>query len=110
MTSAITRTLPIFAAAFAVLYVIAEQQNWALLTYHPRTGEWGWLREAARAPNSPAMYWYGWIGTAWLGATAASLAVLPLTRRGFEPPVWIGWAVPLAVLIMFVYLFRTFFI
>lgn len=104
-----TRVFAIFAAAFAVIYVVAEQFNWPLMTYHPRTGDWGWLKQAPRADNSPAMYWFGWISTAFLGATAVSLAALPFTRSR-QPPVWIGWIVPLIVMIVFVYLFRNFFI
>ena len=44
-----------------------------------------------------------------LGATAVSLAALPLTRR-LTPPVWIGWAIPLLVMVIFVYLLRSFFL
>jgi hypothetical protein len=103
----IYRVLPIFAAAFAVIYVVAVEANWALVTYHPRTGEWDWLTQPAR--SGPAMYWYGWIGTSILTASAISILALPLTRR-WQPPVWIGWAVPLAVMAVFVYLLRSFFL
>lgn len=103
----VTRILPIFAAAFAVIYVIAVEANWALMTYHPRIGEWEWLTRPAK--SGPAMYWFGWIGTSLLAATALSLVALPVTRR-WPPPVWIGWAVPLAVMAVFVYLMRKFFI
>jgi hypothetical protein len=37
------RVLPIFAAAFAVIYVICVEANWALMTYHPRINEWEFL-------------------------------------------------------------------
>ena len=107
--SSFTRVFPIFAAAFAVIYVIVEQQNWPAFTYHPRVGEWEWLRQSARAANSPAMHWFGWIATTVIAAVAVSAAALPLTK-GREPPVWIGWAVPLAVMVLFVYLFRNFFL
>ncbi|MBV8165795.1 MAG: hypothetical protein JO021_03305 [Alphaproteobacteria bacterium] len=101
------RVIPIFAASFAVLYVLAVEGNWALVTYHPRLNEWEFLTQPAR--SGPAMYWYGWLGTCFLGAAAASLAALPLTRR-WAPPVWIGWAIPLAVMVVFVYLLRSFFL
>jgi hypothetical protein len=55
------------------------------------------------------MHWYGWLGTSFLAASAISLLALPLTRR-WQPPVWIGWAVPLAVMVVFVYLLRSFFL
>jgi hypothetical protein len=101
------RVFPIFAAAFAVIYVIAVEANLALVTYHPRTGEWEWLTQPAK--SGPAMYWYGWIGTSILAACAISILALPLTRR-WQPPVWVGWAVPLAVMAVFVYLLRGFFL
>jgi hypothetical protein len=107
MTMHIERTFPIFAAAFAVIYVFAVEQNWALFTYHPRIREWGWLVEPSR--SGPAMYWYGWLGTATLGAIAASLVSLPFVRR-WAPPLWIGWVIPLTVMLIFLYLLRSFFL
>jgi hypothetical protein len=103
----IAKTFSIFAAAFAVIYVVAVEWNWALVTYHPRLGEWDFLAQPAK--SGPAMYWYGWIMTAALGAAALSLAALPLMRR-FTPPLWLGWAIPLLVMVIFVYLFRGFFL
>jgi hypothetical protein len=100
------RILPIFSAAFAVIYAIAVEANLAVITYHPKTGEWGWL---AQPPgDGPAMYWYGWLITALTGALAVCAVALPLTRRR-PPPAWIGWAVPLAVMIAFLYFLRSFF-
>lgn len=101
------RLSPIFAAAFAVIYVIAVEQNWALVTYHPRLGEWEWLTKPAK--TGPAMYWYGWLATSFLGASAVSLASLPLVRR-WPPPLWLGWAIPLAVMASFLYFLRSFFL
>ncbi len=101
------RVFPVFAAAFAVIYVFAVQYNWALFTYHPKIGAWGWLAEPAR--SGPPMYWYGWLATSAIGATAASLLSWPLVRR-WPAPLWIGWLVPLAIMLVFVYLFRGFFV
>ena len=47
MTIDVTRVFPIFAAAFAIIYVVVEQMNLPLFTYHARTVEFGWLRQAA---------------------------------------------------------------
>lgn len=102
-----TRVFPVFSIAFAIIYLFAEQSNWALVTYHPRIGEWDWLTKPSR--SGPAMHWFGWVGTSILGATAVSLTALALPQR-WQPPVWIGWAVPLAVMIAFVYLFKHFFL
>ena len=101
------RVLAIFAAAFALTYVFAVEANWALFTYHPKTGEWDWLTKPARA--GPAMYWYGWLATSFLAASAAGLIASLLPRR-WLPPSCIGWAVPLAIMLVFVYLLRSFFL
>lgn len=109
MTTSYARVFPVFAAAFALIYVVVEQNNWPLFTYHARTVEFGLFKQLAKAPNNPAMHWFGWIGTSLIGAAAVALAAMPFTKDR-EPPVWIGWAIPLAVLVVFVYLFRSFFI
>jgi hypothetical protein len=102
-----SRVIPVFAASFAVIYVLAVEFNWAVVTYHPRLGEWEWLTKPAK--TGPAMYWFGWLITSFVASAAISLATLPVTGR-WTPPVWIGWAVPLAVMFVFVYLLRSFFL
>src|SRR5215210_7071586 len=102
-----SRVIPIFAASFAVIYVLAVEFNWAVVTYHPRLGEWEWLTKPAK--TGPTMYWFGWIITAFVAAAAISLAALPVTGR-WAPPVWIGWSVPLVIMFVFVYLLRSFFL
>jgi hypothetical protein len=101
------RAIPVFAAACAVVYVLAVENNWALVTYHPKIGEWDWLTRPSR--NGTAMHWFGWLGTAFLGATGASVLSLALPQR-LVLPVWAGWGVPLAVMLAFVYLLRGFFL
>ena len=105
--SDLPKTSPIFAAAFALIYVFSVEYNWALFTYHARVGEWGWLVQPGK--GGAGMYWYGWLATSFLGATALSLVSLPLIRR-WSPPAVIGWAIPLAVMLAFVYLLRSFFL
>ena len=103
----IARVTPVFAAAFAVIYAIAVEFNLAAITYHPKTGAWGlWAQPPV---NGPAMHWYGWLITATAGAILVCAIVLPLTRER-APPAWIGWAIPLAVMIAFLYFLRNFFI
>jgi hypothetical protein len=101
------KVFPVFAAAFAVIYLLAVAENWALFTYHPKLGEWDWLAQPAK--TGPPMYWYGWLATSALGATAVSLLTWPLTRR-WPAQFWLGWIVPLAVISVFIYFFRDFFI
>jgi hypothetical protein len=101
------KMFPIFAAAFAVIYLLAVEQNWALFTYHPKLGEFEWLARPAR--TGPPMYWYGWLTTSVLGATLVSSLSWPLVR---SRPIqfWLGWTVPLLVIVVFVYFFRDFFL
>jgi hypothetical protein len=104
------RTAIVFAASFALIYVFAEQFNWALFTYHPRLGIFEWLTKLSKGPTSgPAMHWFGWIGTATVGATLLTVAsqYVPQSR---QVPLWVGWAVPLAVMISFLYFMRHFFL
>jgi hypothetical protein len=97
-----------FAAAYAVLYVFAIEYNLALFTYHPASEEFHWLVKPAG--DQPAMYWYGWMATAALGAlaSAALAAVLP---AAWTARIWSGWswAVPLAAMVVFGYILRGYF-
>jgi hypothetical protein len=99
----------VFATVFALAYVVCIERNLALFTYHPALNEYSWGVEKAK--EGPAMYWYGWMASAGLLAALAGLAaaVLPaaLTRR--LPPA-LAWAVPLAVILVFSYLLRSFFL
>ena len=103
----IAKITPIFSAAFALVYLLAVELNLAAITYHPKTGDWGlWTQPG---DNGPAMHWYGWLITALAGAIVISAIALPLVRDR-EPPAWIGWAIPLGVMIAFLYFLRSFFI
>jgi hypothetical protein len=103
------RALPVFSASFAVIYLVATYDNLALVTYHPVLKQLDWL--AAPPKTGPAMYWYGWLLTAALGSTAASALALALPDR-WTARIWPGWSwvIPLAVLLVFVYLLRGWFI
>jgi hypothetical protein len=105
--SNLEKTLPVFAAAFALIYIVSVEMNWALFTYHPKLNQFGWLVEPSR-DGSP-MYWYGWLVTSTLGATAASVIALPLLKNR-SAPYSLGWIVPLLVIISVFYLFRDWFL
>ena len=98
-----------FAAAYAVLYLLAVNQNWALFTYHPATNTFALL--TGKAPAGPSMYWYGWMTTAALGAGlfAALLSLLP---QGITRHIWpcLAWAVPLGVMVAFGFLLKGYFL
>ena len=98
----------VFAVAFAVLYILAVWRNYALFTYHPALNEFGRGVQVPR--GGPAMYWYGWLATAGLGAAAAGLAAA-LAPESLARRLWPGWSwvVPLAVMLLFVYMLRNYF-
>lgn len=102
----LARLSPIFAAAFAVIYLVAVEFNLAAVTYHPKIGVWELLAQPGR--DGPAMHWYGWLITALAGAAGVSAVSLPVFGRS-DPPAWLGWAVPLAVIAMFFWLLSKFF-
>lgn len=99
----------VFTTVYAVAYVIAVWQNYALFTYHPVTGT---LALGVEKPqDGPAMYWYGWMATAGLAAAGACLLAWLLPAR-YAQRVGAGWSwmVPLGVLIFFAYLLRGYFL
>jgi hypothetical protein len=103
----IEKLVPVFSAAFALIYIVCVERNWALLTYHPKIHRWGWLAEPAR--DGPPMYWYGWLVTSLLGASVVSVIAWPLLRNR-PTQYWVGWTVPLLVIVSVFYFFREWFL
>ncbi|HVO93539.1 MAG TPA: hypothetical protein VMT22_11895 [Terriglobales bacterium] len=103
------RFVIVFAAAYAVLYVVAVEYNLALFTYHPATEEFHFLVQPAS--DGPAMYWYGWMATSGLSAFTIAALISWLSSRSINR-LWLGcsWSVPLAVMFVFVYILRRYFI
>ena len=98
-----------FAVAYAVLYVVSVEYNLALFTYHPVTEEFHFLVKPAS--EGPAMYWYGWMATSGLSAFAIATLVSWLPKVPTNR-LWsnCSWSVPLAVMVIFVYILRRYFI
>lgn len=99
----------VFAVAFAILYLLAVENNWALFTYHPALEEWGWGVEKPK--DGPAMYWYGWLASAAIAASlvAGLAAALPRALTARIAPLW-AWLIPCLVMVNFAYLLRKFFL
>jgi len=107
-----SRVFPVFSVAFAVLYVLSMDNNWALFTYLPRSREFYPLVFTPPTPRiGPGMYWYGWLATSAIGAAivAAAASCGPASWAGRH---WssLAWAVPLAVILVIVYILRSWFI
>ena len=104
----IARVLPVFSVAFIALYAIALYFNIPLVTFYPTVSEFHWTAQ----PNlpGPAMYYYGWLANAAIGATivAAIAALVPAPRVR----LWSGWIwiVALAAITVVVYVNRVWFI
>jgi hypothetical protein len=88
-----------FAIAYPIVYIVAMEANFALFTYHPAQGEFGFGADKPR-DGGPAMYWFGWIATSAICALviATIAAYLPddLTRR---LPAALAWVVPLLAMV-----------
>src|SRR5262249_60191730 len=77
------RAFPVFSTAFAVFYLISATFNYALFTYHPLLHEIDLLAQPVKA--GPAMYWYGWMTTAAIGALVVAAV------GTFIPSRWGPW-------------------
>jgi len=74
-----------FTIAYAVVYTICTEVNLPLVTYHPVIGEVDFLWKPER--RGPAMYWYGWMLTSLIAATAMA-AIASVT-----PETWLQRAI-----------------
>jgi hypothetical protein len=92
-----------YAAAFAILYVVARAKGLALFTVYPSLGIIlpGMHRSRDVADPAieflaPEMWWYGWTATAALGALAAGFLAGSLPERVWQRllPEWL-WLMPL---------------
>ena len=101
-----------FGTTFAILYVVALAKDIALLTVYPSLGIvlWGThhpkdIVDPAMSFLVPAMYWYGWVATAALGAFTFGLVAALLPGR-WTLRIWAGsvWLVPLLAMVACVYL------
>ena len=85
------RAFPVFSIGFAVFYLLSATFNYALLTYHPMLHQIDWLAQPVKA--GPAMYWYGWMTTAAIGALVVAAVGMFIPGR-WEP--WIQRAITFA--------------
>jgi amino acid permease len=111
-THAFRRFAFAYGTAFAALYVVALKLDLALFTVYPSLGvvlpgthHSGDVVDPSLAFLAPAMYWYGWTGTAAVGALCVGVVAAALPERWTRKfsPMW-GWMIPVAAMIGCVYL------
>jgi len=94
----------VFGISFAILYVICDMAALPLFTYHPGTDRIDLGYAPARRDEGPAMYWYGWLASASLGATILSgLAALLPDKIRSKIPLALAWVVPVVLLPILIY-------
>ena len=100
----------VFGVVCSLTYLLAVWKNYALFTYHPAIGAFGWGAEKARE-GGPAMYWYGWISTSGIVGLAAGLLAMLLPAR-LTDRLWTGlaWFAPLCAMGVFGYILRSYFL
>jgi len=99
------RLAAIFAIIFAIIYAPTMDYNWTAATYHPIQGIWQFGRAAPLGGGSPAMYWYGFVITAALGAAVvtALAALIPDSLMDRVPWRSLTWLVPICSIIYIAY-------
>lgn len=102
------RAIPIFSGAYAVLYAIAMYFNIALFVYYPQPREWHWHDTPGLA--GPAMYWYGWIANAVIGAVVIAALGLALPASLKRLSATIAWLLPLGAMLAILFIIRGWFI
>jgi hypothetical protein len=95
------RLAAIFGIAFALIYAPTMDNNWTALTYHPIQGIWQLGFARPLGGGSPAMYWYGFVITAAVGAAVVTGIAAFVPDRLLDRVPWRGlaWLVPICSII-----------
>ena len=88
-----------FTISYAVIYAICTELNLPLVTYHPVVGEVDFWWKPAR--TGPAMYWYGWMLTALIGASAVALIGTIAPENWIQRAILFGCLAALAYAIVY---------
>jgi hypothetical protein len=100
------RLAAVFAIAFAIIYAPTMNFNWTAVTYHPVQGIWQFGKAAPLGGGSPAMYWYGFVITAALGALVVTGLAALIPDKLMERIPWAGvtWVVTLCSIAYIAYI------
>jgi hypothetical protein len=99
----------IFSTAFPLIYLISEQLNVPLFTFHPATNRIELGYGPPRSGEGPTMYWYGWtalslIASAILGALGTTLPASVIRRI----PLLLVWLLPILAMLPLAYALMPF--
>lgn len=99
------RLAAVFAVAFAIIYAPTMDYNWTAATYHPVQGIWQLGFAKSFGGGSPAMYWYGFVITATLGAAVvtAIAALIPHSVLDRVPWQSLTWIVAIVAIVYIAY-------
>jgi hypothetical protein len=101
----VERLAAVFAVAFAIIYAPTMDYNLTAATYHPIQGIWQLGFARSLGGGSPAMYWYGFVITAALGAAIATAITSLIPDHLMERLPWrsLSWIVPICSVIYIAY-------
>jgi len=88
-----------FTLCYAAIYVACTELNVPLLTYHPVIGEIDFLWKPSR--QGPAMYWYGWMLTAFIGAAALAFGATLMPEPWLQRTILFGALAALSYLVLY---------
>ncbi|HWG07161.1 MAG TPA: hypothetical protein VG271_19330 [Beijerinckiaceae bacterium] len=106
----LSRFIPVFTAAFAVIYVPTMSWNWPVFTYLPRSGTFALFKAYAelgdKAPG-PGMYFWGWIVTAAIGAAIVAFLASFVPEK-VASRISVGWVpiFPIGAILCLIYVLR----
>lgn len=89
----------VFGIVYAAIYVVCTEVNLPLVTYHPVTGELGFLYQPPG--RGPAMYWYGWMLTSLIGALVLALAATIIPEPWLQRAITFAAAAAVSYLIVY---------
>jgi hypothetical protein len=88
-----------FTLSCAVIYAVATELNLPVVTYHPAIGEVDFLWTPER--RGPAMYWYGWMLTAFFGAAMLASIATVTPERWLQCAVMFGALAAVGYLLLY---------
>ena len=96
----------VFSMLFGIVYTICFYNNWALFRYYPAFSRFSLTPLGQDA--GPAILWYGWVANALIVSGVVALLVPRALAAKLSPTV--VWRVGAGMLVVIVFLLRTWFI